>query len=162
MENLGLIIMDEEQEGSYQSENAPRYHTRDIAKFRCAQCGGLLVLGSATPTVETAWNAKQGMYRYELLRRRYNEKSLPDVTIVDLRQEIKAGNASAISGPLERELRENLNRGEQSILFLNRRGNSRMLVCGECGNVPTCPRCSVSMTYHSANGRRQRRIGLQP
>ncbi len=153
MENLGLIIMDEEQEGSYQSENAPRYHTRDIAKFRCAQCGGLLVLGSATPTVETAWNAKQGTYRYELLRRRYNEKSLPEVTIVDLRQEIKAGNASAISSPLERELRENLNRGEQSILFLNRRGNSRMLVCGECGNVPTCPRCSVSMTYHSANGR---------
>jgi len=150
---LGLVIMDEEQEGSYLSENAPRYHTRDIAKFRCAQCGAALVLGSATPTVETAWCAKQGQYHHELLRRRYNEKSLPDVTVVDLRQEIKDGNAGAISGPLRRELWENLDRGEQSILFLNRRGNSRMLVCGECGSVPTCPRCSVSMTYHSANGR---------
>lgn len=150
---LGLVVMDEEHEGSYVSENAPRYHTRDIAKFRCAQCGAALVLGSATPTVETAWSAKQGQYHYELLRRRYNEKSLPDVTVVDLRQEIKAGNAGAVSGPLRRELRENLDRGEQSILFINRRGNSRMLVCGECGSVPTCLRCSVSMTYHSANGR---------
>ncbi|BAK99523.1 primosomal protein n' [Oscillibacter valericigenes Sjm18-20] len=150
---LGLIVMDEEQEGSYVSENAPRYHTRDIAKFRCAQCGAALVLGSATPTVETVWSAKQGQYHYELLHRRYNEKSLPDVTVVDLRQEIKAGNAGAISSPLRHELSENLDLGEQSILFINRRGNSRMLVCGECGSVPTCPRCSVSMTYHSANGR---------
>ncbi|WP_369282281.1 primosomal protein N' [Oscillibacter sp. GMB15532] len=151
--DLGLVIMDEEQEGSYASENAPRYHTRDVAKFRCAQSGAALVLGSATPAVETAWSAKQGQYHHELLRRRYNEQSLPDVQVVDLRQEIKAGNSGALSGPLRRELQENLERGEQSILFLNRRGNSRMLVCGECGSVPACPRCSVSMTYHSANGR---------
>ncbi|WP_294854152.1 primosomal protein N' [uncultured Oscillibacter sp.] len=151
--DLGLVIMDEEQEGSYASENAPRYHTRDVAKFRCAQSGAALVLGSATPAVETAWSAKQGQYHHELLRRRYNEQSLPDVQVVDLRQEIKAGNSGALSGPLRQELQENLERGEQSILFLNRRGNSRMLVCGECGNVPSCPRCSVSMTYHSANGR---------
>lgn len=151
--DLGLVIMDEEQEGSYASENAPRYHTRDVAKFRCAQSGAALVLGSATPAVETAWSAKQGQYHHELLRRRYNEQSLPDVQVVDLRQEIKAGNSGALSGPLRQELQENLEQGEQSILFLNRRGNSRMLVCGECGNVPSCPRCSVSMTYHSANGR---------
>ncbi len=151
--NLGLVIMDEEQEGSYASENAPRYHTRDVAKFRCAQSGATLVLGSATPAVETAWSAKQKQYHHERLRRRYNEQSLPDVQVVDLRQEIKAGNSGALSGPLRRELQENLERGEQSILFLNRRGNSRMLVCGECGSVPSCPRCSVSMTYHSANGR---------
>ncbi|WP_312281704.1 primosomal protein N' [Oscillibacter sp.] len=151
--DLGLVIMDEEQEGSYASENAPRYHTRDVAKFRCAQSGAALVLGSATPAVETAWSAKQGQYHHELLRRRYNEQSLPDVQVVDLRQEIKAGNSGALSGPLRQELQENLERGEQSILFLNRRGNSRMLVCGECGSVPSCPRCSVSMTYHSANGR---------
>ncbi|WP_312636467.1 primosomal protein N' [Oscillibacter sp.] len=151
--DLGLVIMDEEQEGSYASENAPRYHTRDVAKFRCAQSGAALVLGSATPAVETAWSAKQGQYHHELLRRRYNEQSLPDVQVVDLRQEIKAGNSGALSGPLRQELQENLERGEQSILFLNRRGNSRMLVCGECGSIPSCPRCSVSMTYHSANGR---------
>ncbi len=151
--DLGLVIMDEEQEGSYASENAPRYHTRDVAKFRCAQSGAALVLGSATPAVETAWSAKQGQVHHELLRRRYNEQSLPAVQVVDLRQEIKAGNSGALSGPLRRELQENLERGEQSILFLNRRGNSRMLVCGECGSVPACPRCSVSMTYHSANGR---------
>ena len=153
VQRLGLIIMDEEQEGSYQSENAPRYHTRDIAKFRCAQSGAVLVLGSATPTVETAWNARQGRCRCELLRRRYNEQALPRTEIVDMRQEIRAGNSGAVSGLLRRELKENLARGEQSILFLNRRGNSRMLLCGECGYVPTCPRCSVAMTYHSANGR---------
>ena len=153
LENMGLIILDEEQEGSYQSENAPRYHTRDIAKFRCAQSGATLLLGSATPTVESAWSAREGRYHYELLRRRYNEQALPKVSVVDIRQEIKAGNSGAISDSLRRELQTNLERGEQSILFLNRRGNSRMLVCGECGSVPTCPRCSVSMTYHSANGR---------
>lgn len=153
LENLGLIILDEEQEGSYQSENAPRYHTRDVAKFRCGQTGATLILGSATPTVETAWCAKEGRYHYELLRKRYNEKKLPEVHVVDLRQEIKAGNAGAISDPLRQEIQTNLDRGEQSILFLNRRGNSRMLLCGECGKTPECPRCSVPMTYHSANGR---------
>lgn len=153
LQNLGLIILDEEQEGSYQSESSPRYHTRDIAEFRCGQNNATLVLGSATPTVETAWSARQGRYHYEQLRRRYNEKSLPEVKIVDLRSEIKKGNAGVISEPLQLEIRANLQCGEQSILFLNRRGNSRMLLCGECGKTPECPRCSVPMTYHSANGR---------
>lgn len=153
LSRLGLIVLDEEQESSYQSENPPRYHTRDVAKYRCAQEGGVLVLGSATPAVESACSARQGTYHYELLRRRYNEKSLPRVVIADLRQEIRAGNAGAVSQVLREELEHNIQRGEQSILFLNRRGNSRMLLCGECGQVPLCPRCSVALTYHSANGR---------
>jgi len=153
LKHLGLIVLDEEQEGSYQSENPPRYHTRDIAKFLCARDGAVLLLGSATPTVETAWAAEQGMYRKLLLRQRYNAHALPEVIISDLRQEIRNGNPGLIGTELRRELERNLERGEQSILFLNRRGNSRMLLCGECGHVPECPRCSVPMTYHSANGR---------
>lgn len=153
LKHLGLIILDEEQESSYQSENPPRYHTREVAKFRCGQDKAVLVLGSATPAVESAWAARQGSYHFEQLRRRYNESSLPRVTIADLRQEIRAGNAGTISQVLRLELEKNLARGEQSILFLNRRGNSRMLLCGECGRVPECPRCSVPLTYHSANGR---------
>ena len=153
LKNLGLVILDEEQEGSYQSENPPRYHTRDIAKYLCARDRATLVLGSATPAVETAWAAETGVYHRALLRRRYNDHSLPQVTIADLRQEIKAGNPGLIGTELRRELEENLARGEQSILFLNRRGSSRMLLCGECGHVPECPRCSVALTYHSANGR---------
>ena len=151
--NLGLIIMDEEQEGSYQSENAPRYHTREVASYRCAQDGCVLVLGSATPAVESAWRAQQGSYHLQELRRRYNQKALPQVLIADMRKEIREGNGGSISAVLRRELEENLARGEQSILFLNRRGNSRMMLCGECGRVPECPRCSVPLTYHSANGR---------
>jgi primosomal protein N' (replication factor Y) len=151
--NLGLIVLDEEQENSYQSENPPRYHTRDVAKFRCAQSGALLLMGSATPTVETAYAARTGAYQYARLRKRYNEKALPQVVIADMRREIRAGNAGAVSQPLQEELERNIACGEQSILFLNRRGNSRMLLCGECGKTPECPRCSVPMTYHSANGR---------
>ena len=144
LKNLGLVILDEEQESSYQSENPPRYHTRNKAA---------LVLGSATPAVETAWAAEQGIYHKVTLRQRYNAHSLPQVTIADLRREIRNGNPGLIGEALRRELETNLERGEQSILFLNRRGSSRMLLCGECGHVPECPRCSVPLTYHSANGR---------
>ena len=153
LKNLGLIVMDEEQEGSYQSENVPRYDTREVAKYLCAREGAALVLGSATPTVESAWAAEQGTYQKALLRRRYNESALPQVLIADMRDEVRAGNPGLISAPLRQELERNLAAGEQSILFLNRRGSSRYLLCGECGYVPQCPRCSVAMTYHSANGR---------
>ena len=153
LKNLGLIIMDEEQEGSYQSENVPRYDAREVAKYLCVREKTALVFGSATPTVETAWAAEQGSYQKALLRRRYNENALPEVLIADLRQEILNGNPGLISTPLRQELEKNLAAGEQSILFLNRRGSSRMLLCGECGYVPQCPRCSTAMTYHSANGR---------
>ena len=153
LKNLGLIIMDEEQEGSYQSENVPRYDAREVAKYLCVREKAALVFGSATPTVETAWAVEQGSYQKALLRRRYNENALPEVLIADLRQEILNGNPGLISTTLRQELEKNLAAGEQSILFLNRRGSSRMLLCGECGYVPQCPRCSTAMTYHSANGR---------
>ena len=151
--NLGLIIIDEEQEPTYRSENPPRYKTHDVAQFRCAQQNALLLLGSATPTVETAYYGKEGRYQVFSLNRRYHAESLPPTRIADMRQELKEGNGSIISSVLQEELEKNIACGEQSILFLNRRGSSRMLLCGECGAVPECPRCSVPMTYHSANRR---------
>ena len=151
--NIGLIVLDEEQEGSYKSENVPRYHARDVAKYRCVQSKGLLLLGSATPSVESMYLARQGVYRLFTLEKRYNEQALPKVFITDMKRELRAGNGSSISHLLRTELEENLKLGEQSILFLNRRGAARMVTCGECGEVPTCPRCSVYLTYHSANHR---------
>ena len=151
--DLGLIILDEEQESSYKSENVPRYHARDVAKYRCVQHNALLVLGSATPSLETMHQARSGQISLFQLRERFNQKPLPEVILVDLKQELRQGNAGTISARLRRELEDNLMRGEQSILFLNRRGASRMVSCGECGQVPECPRCSVKLTYHSANGR---------
>ena len=153
LEDLGMIILDEEHESSYQSEDPPRYHARDAAKFLCAQQNAILVLGSATPSVETTFQAQKGVYQKLILRSRFNRQPLPRVVIADMREEVRAGSAGVISTPLRRELEENLTRGEQSILFLNRRGSSRMLLCGECGERPECPRCSVPLTYHSANGR---------
>ena len=151
--DLGLIILDEEQEGAYKSENTPRYHARDAAKYRCARANALLVLGSATPCAETMYAAKEGRYHLLTLKRRFNEHALPQVTIVDLKQELKEGAGGAISRPLREELAKNIRNGEQSILFLNRRGASPSLACGECGCVPECPNCSVHLTYHLANRR---------
>lgn len=153
LDNLGMVILDEEHESSYQSENPPRYHARDVAKFLCSQQDAVLVLGSATPSVETTFQAQRGVYQKLILRSRFNRQPLPRVVIADMRDEVRAGNNGMISGALRQELAENLERREQSILFLNRRGSSRMLLCGECGETPRCPRCSVSLTYHSANGR---------
>ena len=153
LQNLGLIIMDEEQESTYTSENAPRYQTRDIAQFRCAQHNALLLLGSATPSVETSYYARSGRYQLFSLPHRYNEQALPKVLIADMRAELRNGSDRVLGSELCGELAENLSRGEQSILFLNRRGNARMLLCGACGSVPECPRCSVPLTFHSANGR---------
>ena len=153
LRNLGLLILDEEQESTYKSENVPKYHARDVAKYRCAQNDALLVLGSATPSVESMYHAKRGDYRLFTLRRRYNEQALPEVLIADMKKELRAGNGTSLSGPLRAGLAAAMEAGEQSILFLNRRGASRMVTCGECGEVPTCPRCSVHLTYHSANGR---------
>ena len=153
LRNLGLLILDEEQESTYKSENVPKYHARDVAKYRCAQNDALLVLGSATPSVESMYHARRGDYRLFTLRRRYNEQALPEVLIADMKQELRAGNGTSLSGPLRAGLAAAMEAGEQSILFLNRRGASRMVTCGECGEVPTCPRCSVHLTYHSANGR---------
>jgi len=151
--DLGLVVLDEEQEGSYQSESMVRYHAREVAKYRCAQHNALLVLGSATPAVESRYAAEMGRYHLFTLDQRFNQKQLPNVLIADMKQELRQGNETGLSELLLEELEENLRRGEQSILFLNRRGNSRMAVCGDCGESPSCPRCSVHLTYHSANGR---------
>ncbi len=150
---LGLIIVDEEQEHSYKSENAPRYHAREIAIVRGARAGALVLLASATPSVETMYRARCGVYALYQLRSRFNRRQLPDVTLTDMKLELRRGNGGAISAPLLEALRQALQKGQQAILFLNRRGSSRMTVCIDCGYVPSCKRCSVHLTYHQANGR---------
>lgn len=151
--DLGAIILDEEQEPSYKSEQNPRYHARDAARYRCHKAGALLVLGSATPSVESMYRVKRGDYRLFTLTQRFNRRVLPQVSIVDMKEELRSGSGGAISAPLAKKLEGVIDRGEQAILFLNRRGASRMVTCGECGEIPTCPRCSVHLTYHSANRR---------
>lgn len=153
VQDLGLIIIDEEQEDTYKSENSPRYHARDVAKFRCAHHNALLLLGSATPSLSTMYAAKTGRYAFFSLSERFNQQALPEVEIVDMKKELRAGNGGDLSSALLAELAENLARGEQSILFLNRRGASKLITCRECGYTYSCPHCSVSLTYHSANGR---------
>ncbi len=151
--DLGAVILDEEQEPSYKSEQNPRYHAREVARYRCSRAGALLLLGSATPSVETMYRARRGEYRLFALNHRFNEQVLPQVTVVDMKDELRSGGGGTISAALAQKLRETVDRGEQAILFLNRRGANRMVTCGECGETPTCPRCSVHLTYHSANRR---------
>ncbi len=153
VENLGIIIIDEEQEETYKSENSPRYNAVDVAKYLCAKSECLLLLGSATPDISSRYNAEIGRYKFFSLASRYNDRALPKVEIVDMKDELRHGNGSNISSVLCRELEENIGRGEQSILFINRRGANKLITCGECGYTYKCPRCSVSLTYHSANGR---------
>ena len=152
-ENLGLLILDEEQEHSYKSENSPRYAAREIAIWRGIKEGALVLMGSATPSVETMYHAKNGDYTLYTLRERYNGKSLPGVEIVDMREELKEGNDLSLSISLLDAIRQTADRKKQAILFLNRRGNSRALVCVDCRQAPECPRCSARLTYHSANER---------
>ena len=153
LQNPGLLILDEEQEHTYKSENAPRYHAREIALWRGAKEGALVLFGSATPSIETMYRAKTGVYGLYTLKNRYNGMALPDARVIDMKQELRAGNDLDLSRDLEEGVRDAILAGKQSILFLNRRGNSRFLVCMDCGDVPQCPRCSVHLTYHSA-GRR--------
>ncbi len=144
----GVIIIDEEQEPTYKSEAAPRYHARDVAKYICARANAVLVLGSATPDVCSRYYADTGRYSLFRLPGRYNAMRLPDVRVADMRAELKRGNGSDISSLLRDEIAENLERGEQTILFLNRRGTSRLVACGECGYTYKCPNCTASLTYH--------------
>lgn len=151
--NPGLIILDEEQEHSYKSENAPRYDAREVALWRGIRENMLVLFGSATPSVETMYHAKQGIHQLYKLENRYNGKALPKVQIVDMRQELKQGNDLSVSYELQDAIGDTNNAGKQTILFLNRRGNSRALVCVDCREAPECPRCSARLTYHSANAR---------
>lgn len=149
----GLIILDEEQEHSYKSENSPRYSAREVAIWRGAREGGLVLLGSATPSVETMYRAKTGAYRLYTLRRRFGGRPLPQVEIVDMREELKLGNDGSLSVPLRHAILDTKAADKQTILLMNRRGNSRAVVCIDCRKTPECPRCDVRLTYHSANDR---------
>ncbi len=151
--NLGLIILDEEQEHSYRSENSPRYDARQIARWRGYKENALVLFGSATPAVETMYQAKTGSFSLYTLTHRYNGKSLPQVEIVDMREDLRNGNDLSVSYALQDAIGQTIEAGKQTILFLNRRGNSRALVCVDCREAPECPRCSARLTYHSANGR---------
>ena len=151
--NPGLIILDEEQEHSYKSENAPRYSAKDVALWRGVKENALVLLGSATPSVESMFYAKSGIHRLYRLTERFGGRPLPKVDIVDMKQQLQLGNDLALSYDLQDAIRETADKGQQSILFLNRRGNSRALVCVDCGEIPECPRCSAKLTYHSANER---------
>ena len=149
----GLIILDEEQEHSYKSENTPRYHAREVAIWRGAKEGALVLLGSATPSIETMYRAKTGVYGLYTLHRRFNGKPLPRVEIVDMRRELELGNDGSLSIPLRQAMVDTHEAEKQTILLLNRRGASRALVCVDCREAPECPRCSQRLTYHSANDR---------
>lgn len=152
LENLGLIIIDEEQEHTYKSEQTPRYNARDVARFRCAYHKALLVFSSATPSVETYAKAQAGQYTINKLTKRYSASVLPEVRIVDMLTEALS-QSSNFSEELRSRLQFNLENGKQSILLINRRGYNTFAECRACGHVLTCPSCSISMTYHHANGR---------
>lgn len=150
--NLGYIIIDEEHESSYKSETVPRYHAREAAIERARMVGASVVLGSATPSLESYYKAKQGEYRLLNLRTRIEEKPLPTSEIIDLREELKQGNRSILSCRLQELMEDRLNKGQQMMLFLNRRGVSGFVSCRACGHVFRCPHCDVSLSQHN-NGR---------
>ncbi len=152
LKNIGLIVIDEEHEHTYKSESNPKYHAKDVAAYRCGKAGALMLLASATPSLESFYKAKRGSYTLVPLRQRYGGVHLPEALIVDMREELKLGNTSPISRRLYESLLRAQNNGEQAILFLNRRGYSSQVQCRECGEVIECPRCSVSMTYHTERG----------
>lgn len=149
---LGLIIMDEEGEHSYKSDTTPRYHARDIAKLRCVHHRALLLLASATPSVESYYAAKTGRYHLFTLTQRYGKAALPAVEMIDMMAEEQNGNYSPLSDDLAESLLETYERGEQSIVLLNRRGYATFGLCTDCGEAVKCPNCSISLTYHKANG----------
>ncbi len=148
IKNVGLIIIDEEHDSSYVSESNPRYFTSEVAEFRRAYNSAKLVLGSATPALETYHNAVIGEYKLVTLKNRVNKKELPELETVDMREEIKRGNTGIFSARLISALEQTLQDGNQAMLFLNRRGYASFLRCRECGFVPKCPNCEVSLTYH--------------
>ena len=150
LENLGVVIIDEEHDSSYSSETAPRYNTFDVAYLRAKYHGCKLVLGSATPSVETYKKALAGEFGLIRLTKRINKKPMPEIQIVDMRREAKRGNNSSFSSALIDELSKCLQDGNQAILFLNRRGYSQTVICKECGYVAKCDSCDVSLTYHRA------------
>ena len=149
VKDLGLIIIDEEQEHTYKSDNNPKYHARDIARFRAAKSNSLLLLASATPSVESYKKAVDGQYALIELKNRYGKAKLPKVELTDMREELRSGNDGALSIPLLDSIGRALHKKEQAILFLNRRGYHNFVSCVSCGKAISCPNCSVSMTHHT-------------
>lgn len=148
--NLGMIIIDEEHESSYKQEDYPRYHARDIAQWRSEYHQCPLILGSATPSLESFARAEKGVYELLSLPNRVNQKALPEVEIVDMREELNSGNRSMFSNQLRDAIQQRLDNQEQIVLFLNRRGYASFMLCRDCGHVPQCPNCDISLTYHKS------------
>lgn len=153
LHNLGLIIMDEEQEHTYKSERTPRYHAKDVANFRCKFNKALFLMTSATPSLESYSNAVSGKYTLCEMSERYGDSNLPKVITVDMKAEMKNENRTPISAKLRELLQETLDNNKQAILLINRRGYNTFIACNDCGHVITCPNCSISLTYHSYNNR---------
>lgn len=151
--NLGLIVMDEEQEQTYKSERTPRYNAKDVAKFRVKYNKAYFLMSSATPSIESYSNALKGKYKLSIINKRYGDSELPEVITVDMKEEMKSGNKSSISKELYNRLCTVLDEGKQAILLINRRGYNTFIACNECGHIITCPNCSISLTYHSHNNR---------
>ncbi|MCM3732223.1 primosomal protein N' [Fictibacillus nanhaiensis] len=151
-ENLGIVIIDEEHETSYKQEDHPRYHARDVAIWRGRYHSCPIVLGSATPALETYARAQKGRYKLAGLKERVHSNPMPEVTIVDMREELKNGNRSMFSNELMEKLKTGLEKGEQSVLFLNRRGYASFILCRDCGYVAQCPHCDISLTFHKRFG----------
>ncbi|MBQ8212774.1 MAG: primosomal protein N' [Clostridia bacterium] len=152
VKNLGAIIIDEEQEHTYKSDQNPKYHARDIARYRCAHHKALMLLASATPSLESYRKAEEGIYTLVKLTKRYGNAKLPRVEVVDMRRESAIGNLSPIGSHFAEELCRVTASGEQSVLFLNRRGYNHFVSCRSCGEAILCPSCSVAMTYHTRRG----------
>lgn len=152
LENLGLIVVDEEHDGSYEAENSPRYKTIEVAKKRAELSGAKVVLGSATPSVETYDKALAGEYYLAEMKSRVNGKTLPEFIVADMRDEIRRGNESVFSSALKQELKTCVESGNQAIIFFNRRGYSRQVICRECGYVAKCENCDVALNYHKDTG----------
>ncbi len=152
-DRIGMIIIDEEHETSYKQEESPRYHARDVAieRARYHQCP--VILGSATPLLESFARAQKGVYQLLTLDERVQNRPMPDVHVIDMREELRAGNRSMFSTTLFEKLKERLEKGEQSVLFLNRRGHSTFVMCRDCGYVATCRSCDISLTYHRSQNR---------
>ena len=147
--DLRLLVVDEEHEPAYKQDETPRYHGRDVAVYRAKLCRAVCLLGSATPSLESIANARAGKYGLLTLTRRVDNRQMPAITIVDMRVEVlRTRGSTTLSRPLVDKLRDRLDRREQVILFINRRGYSSSLLCTECGHVETCPHCSIAMTYH--------------
>ena len=152
VKNLGLVIIDEEHETTYKSETSPKYHARDIARWRCVYNNATLLLASATPAIESYTKAMEGKYTLVKLRNRFGGALLPDVKVYDMRNEQRLGNQSPIGFLLKEELKATTEKGDQAILFLNRRGYNTSVSCKSCGEMIKCPHCSISLNYHTKKG----------